>query len=95
MSVNDVFVLRAWAEASDAQSIVMLADGNADLTRALGIEVDRCQAGLGIRCKRFAMIIEEGLVTHFYVEADGELSLSSADNILEILSPVDKTMSVK
>jgi peroxiredoxin len=68
-AVNDVFVLSAWAKARDAQDdITMLADGNADFAKALGLDIDLSQFGLGIRSKRYAMIVEDGVVKYFAIE---------------------------
>ena len=63
----------------------MLADGNAELTEALGLELDASGAGMGKRCKRFAMIIEDGVVTGLYVEPPKTFEISSAESILNKL----------
>ena len=68
MSVNDAFVMGAWGKAQNADDIMMLADGNGELTAALGLELDGSGFGLGTRSQRFAMIIEDGKVTHLNVE---------------------------
>ena len=68
-SVNDVFVLNAWAKARGAQeSVTMLADGNADFAKSLGLDIDLTPFGLGTRTKRYAMIVDDGVVTYFAVE---------------------------
>lgn len=85
MSVNDVFVMDAWGKAQNAEQIIMLADGNGDFTKAIGMEMDGTGFGMGIRCKRFGMIVEDGTVTHFAEEAPGEIKASSAETILELL----------
>jgi len=82
MSVNDAFVMKAWAEASNAEAITMLADGNAELTKALGLEMDASAHGMGVRCRRFAMIINDGVVEKVFVEAPGQFEVSSAEHIL-------------
>ena len=84
MSVNDVFVMDAWGKASNAEHIVMLADGNGTFTSALGLELDGTGFGMGIRSKRFAMIVDDGVVTLLNVDA-GALEASSAEAILEAL----------
>jgi glutaredoxin/glutathione-dependent peroxiredoxin len=87
LSVNDVFVMSAWGKASNVDdSILMLADGSADYTRALGLELDSSAFGMGIRSQRFAMIIEDGIVTHLNIDAPGQFDISSAQTILEQLA---------
>jgi len=85
VAVNDVFVLDAWKQSQNAEEIVMLADGNGDFTKAIGMELDASGAGMGTRSKRLAMIVEDGKVTHLGVDQDGGVDLSSADKILEQL----------
>lgn len=82
MAVNDVFVMHAWGEHAGAGNIDMLADGNGDFTRALGLELDGTSFGMGIRSQRFALIAEDGIVTRLMVEAPGEFRASSADSVL-------------
>jgi peroxiredoxin len=83
MSVNDQFVMAAWAEARDVgDSVVMIADGSADLTKALGLEIDLSGGGLGLRSKRFAAIIDDGVVTDLAVEDGLGLNVSTADAVL-------------
>ncbi len=68
-AVNDIFVLNAWAKARDAQDdITMLADGNGDFTKALGLDVDLTPFGLGTRSNRYAMIVDDGVVSYLGVE---------------------------
>ena len=75
--------MSAWAKSQDAPaSINMLADGNADFTKALGLELDATPFGMGIRAKRFALIADNGIVTHLFLEAPGEFSVSSAESVL-------------
>ena len=85
MSVNDAFVMGAWGNASNAEEITMLADGNCDFSKALGLDFDGSGFGMGQRCKRFAAIIDNGTVTHVFVEGPGEFEVSSAENVLKNL----------
>lgn len=85
MSVNDAFVMHAWGEARNAGALLMLADGNADFSRALGLEMDASQWGMGVRCKRFALVIENGRVVHAAIEPAGGITVSSAPSILQWL----------
>lgn len=85
MSVNDVFVMDAWGKASNAEDLVMLADGNAELTRALGLELDASGFGMGTRSQRFALVAEDGVVTQLFVEAPGKFEVSKAEAVLEAL----------
>ena len=82
ISVNDPFVMQAWSEASNADGINMIADGNGDLTEALGLVMDASGFGLGKRCMRFAMTIENGLIKSIDVEEGGALDISSAESQL-------------
>ena len=84
MSVNDVFVMDAWGKAQNAEHILMLADGNAEFTNALGLELDASGFGMGTRSKRFAMIVNDGVVELVNVDAKG-LDVSSAETILAAL----------
>lgn len=85
LSVNDAFVMKAWAEANGSPDIVMLADGNADLTEALGLAMDGRAFSMGTRCQRFAMIVDDGRVTKLMVEKPGDFSVSSAESVLTAL----------
>jgi peroxiredoxin len=83
LAVNDVFVMDAWGKASGAgEGLLMLADGNAEFTRALGLELDATGFGMGIRGKRFALVAKDGVVTHLNVEAAGEFRVSTAEYVL-------------
>ena len=82
MAVNDAFVMSAWGKANNAEHLIMLADGNAEFTKALGLESDPAASGMGTRSRRFAMIIEEGVVKHLAVEQPREFQVSSAEAIL-------------
>jgi peroxiredoxin len=80
MAVNDVFVLDAWGKAAGAgDKVLMLADGNAEFTKKLGLEMDASKYGMGLRSKRFSMIVEDGVVKELNVEAPGEFNVSSAE----------------
>ena len=85
MSVNDAFVMDAWGKAQNAEALLMLSDGNADFTKALGLEMDASKAGLGLRCQRFAMVVEDGVIRHLAVEPKGGITVSAAESILEHL----------
>jgi len=85
LSVNDAFVMSAWGKNQNAEELIMLADGNADLTRAMGLELDGSGFGMGIRCKRMAMIVEDGIVRHLAIEPPGGIVVSAADAILALL----------
>lgn len=86
MAVNDPFVMNAWAESQKVpDAIVMLADGNAAFTKALGLEMDATAFGMGIRSKRFALVAKDGVVTHLFVEAPGEFRVSAAEHVLAAL----------
>jgi peroxiredoxin len=84
LSVNDPHVMYAWQQAHNAQAIVMLADGNGELTRALGLTRDFSASGMSVRGKRFAMIVEDWVITHIAVDDSG-LQDSSAEACLTVL----------
>ena len=85
-AVNDVFVMHAWGKDSGVgDKILMLADGNADYVKALGLEADSSSWGMGMRGKRFALVIDDGVVSHAAIEAPGQFEASSAEAILEVL----------
>lgn len=86
MAVNDVFVMDAWGSQSGAgDKVMLLADGNGDYVEALGLGMDATGFGMGKRGKRFAMVVDDGVVTQLHVEAPGEFKISSADKVLENL----------
>ena len=86
ISVNDAFVMEAWGRDKNVgTAVVMLADGNAEFTSAMGLTMDGTGFGLGTRSRRYAMIIEDGVVTALEVEPDGGLNVSSAEAILKRL----------
>ena len=84
MSVNDVFVMHAWGQSANAEHIQMLADGNGTFTEALGLVLDGSGFGMGSRSKRFAMIVDDGVVTLLNVD-EAALDGSSAEAILAAL----------
>jgi len=86
LAVNDAFVMGAWARDQNVpEGLRMLADGNGDFTRALGLELDGTPFGMGKRSKRFAIYAEDGVVKQVHVEAPGEFKVSAADYVLEHL----------
>jgi peroxiredoxin len=86
VSVNDAFVMGAWAEDQGIKDEVkLLADGNGDFTKALGLELDGSKFGMGPRSQRYSMVVEDGVVTSLNVEEGGEFRVSSADYLLEQL----------
>ncbi|HEY0193887.1 MAG TPA: peroxiredoxin [Kofleriaceae bacterium] len=86
LSVNDAFVMKAWAEQHEALGkVVMLADGAAALTQALGIELDLTKNGMGVRANRGVFHIDDGVVTSVEMEAPGKFDVSSADACLVAL----------
>ncbi|WP_316151591.1 peroxiredoxin [Cupriavidus sp. BIC8F] len=86
VSVNDAFVMGAWGREQQAGGTVrMMADGSAEWTRALGLDQDLTARGMGVRSKRYAMVIDDGVVTRLDVEAPGEFRVSSAEAVLAAL----------
>ena len=81
MAVNDAFVLDAWQKDQNAERLTMLADGNAEFAKALGLELDATGGGMGMRSKRFALIANDGVVEYIGVDAKG-VDKSSADTVL-------------
>jgi len=82
VSVNDVFVMSAWGKSANAERIDMLADGNGEFARALGLELDASSFGMGMRSQRFALIADDGIVSQLFIEAPGEFRVSSAEHVL-------------
>ena len=83
LSVNDTFVMGAWGKEHGAGGKVrMVADGNGDFTRAVGLEMDASGFGMGSRSKRYAMLVKDGKVTELLVEPAGGLNVSSAESVL-------------
>ncbi|SJZ71345.1 peroxiredoxin [Consotaella salsifontis] len=87
VAVNDVYVMNAWEKATQAaDKILFLADGNADFTKAVGLEADMTPGGMGTRSKRYSMIVEDGVVRALEVEdSPGQIEASSAGHMLELL----------
>ncbi len=86
VAVNDAFVMGAWGSAQNADGeVLMLADGNGDFARAIGLELDLRAGGLGIRSRRYAAILEDGVVRHLAVEEGGGLEVSTAEAVLAAL----------
>ncbi len=86
VSVNDVFVMDAWGKSQNAENILMLADGNCEFTRAIGLDADMSARGFGVRSQRYAMIVDDGVVTAINVEEPRKFEVSDADTILRLLS---------
>jgi glutaredoxin/glutathione-dependent peroxiredoxin len=86
VSVNDAFVMGAWGESQGTgDTVMMLADGNGDFTRALGLEMDATKFGMGKRSQRYSMVVDNGVVKVLNVEAPGAFEVSSADHMLSQL----------
>jgi peroxiredoxin len=86
ISLNDGFVMAAWGRDQKAIGKVrMLGDGNGELTKKLGLEVDLAKAGLGVRMQRFSMLVDNGIVTQLNVEAPGKFEVSDAETMLKQL----------
>lgn len=84
LSVNDAFVMGAWGKAQNAgDKVLMLADGNAEFTKAIGLDMDITNGGMGIRSQRYSMLIKDGVVESLNVEKPGAFEVSSADYLLE------------
>ena len=87
MAVNDAFVMGAWArDQHTAGKIRMMGDGSADYTKALGLELDLSARGLGLRCQRFSMLVDNGVVKLLNIEAPGKYEVSDAETMLRQLS---------
>ena len=86
VSVNDPFVMQAWAQSQHVpEGMLVLADGNGEFTRALGLEMDASAYGMGMRSKRYAIYAEDGVARQVLVEAPGEFRVSSAEHVLSQL----------
>ena len=84
--MNDAFVMDAWGKDRGANSeVLMLADGNGDFAKALGLDFDGSGIGFGIRSQRYALVAEDGVVKHLAVDAPMKFEVSSAEAILEAL----------
>ena len=83
-AVNDAFVMGAWSKAGGADGkVTMLADGNGNFAKAIGLEMDGSAYGLGTRGQRYSMIVDDGVVEQLNVEAPGEFKVSSAEHMLD------------
>lgn len=86
LSVNDAFVMGAWGDDQKVgDKVMMLADGSAEFTRAIGLDVDLTARGMGIRSQRYAMVVDDGIVTALNVEAPAKFEVSDAETILKSL----------
>ena len=86
MAVNDVFVMDAWGkDRGVGEKVVMLADGNGEYSRALGLELDASGFGMGMRGQRFAIVVDDGVATHVAIEDPGQFEVSKAEAILAAL----------
>jgi peroxiredoxin len=84
LSVNDAFVMGAWGKEHNAGGkVTMVGDGSCEFTEALGLTVDRREAGMGIRSQRYSMVVEDGVVKELNVEPSGEYGISSAEAMME------------
>ena len=84
VAVNDAFVMKAWGEAQNASELLMLGDGDASFTKALGLTLDTEGFG-GVRSQRYAMVIEDGVVTVLSIEEAGEFEASKAETVIAAL----------
>jgi peroxiredoxin len=83
VSVNDMFVMKAWAKDQGiTDEVLMLADGNGDFTKALGLEMDGSKFGMGLRSQRYSFVAKDGIVEQLNVEEGGDFKVSSADYML-------------
>ncbi len=85
VSVNDAFVMNAWGKNQNAEHLIMLADGSAEFAKAMGLDLDLTDKGMGVRCKRMAMVIDNGVVSFMAIEPPGGIVESSAEAILKVL----------
>lgn len=85
LSVNDAFVMDAWGKDKNAEEIIMAADGNGDFTKAIGLEMDASGFGMGVRSQRYAMVVDDCVVSVLNVEAPGKFAVSSAEAVLAAL----------
>lgn len=84
-AVNDAFVMGAWNKADGSSDVTMLADGNGEFVKQLGLDSDSSAYGMGVRGKRFSMVVDNGVVIQLNVEAPGEYRVSSAEYMLDQL----------
>ena len=87
LSVNDPHVMKTWGEQNNVEDkILMISDGNGDFTRALGLEIDRTESGMGFRSQRYAMVIDDAVVIKLNLEKSGQFEVSDANTILDYLN---------
>lgn len=84
LSVNDAFVMDAWGKAQNAEHLLMIADGNADFTKSVGMDMDTDNFG-GVRSMRYSMLVEDGVVTALNVEDPGRFEVSDAETLLKAI----------
>ncbi len=83
LSVNDAFVMDAWGKSQNVgDKVLMLADGNAEFTKAIGLEIDRRDVGFGLRSQRYSMLVEDGVVKKLNLEKPGAFDISNAETLL-------------
>ncbi len=82
LSVNDAFVMKAWAKDQESGDMLMLADGSGDFVKAIGLDADFSKFGMGLRSQRFSMLVQDGVVKSLNVEERGEYKVSSAEYLL-------------
>ncbi len=86
LSVNDANVMKAWGKEHNAEDrVVMISDGNAEFTRAVGLEVDMSAKGYGIRSRRYAMLLNDGVIEHLALEEPSKFEVSGAEHLLEVI----------
>jgi len=86
LAVNDAYVMGAWGQAQNVgDKVLMLGDGNVDFTRAVGLTIDRTTSNMGIRSQRYAMIVEDGIITHLNIEVAPRFEVSDAQSMLKLL----------
>ena len=86
ISVNDAFVMGAWGKAQNTDGkVIMLGDGAAEFTNAMGLSMDLTKNGMGVRSQRYAMIVKDGVIKDLFVEKPGAFEVSTAENVLKHL----------
>lgn len=85
LSVNDVFVMHAWGKANNAEHLTMAADGLAEFTHSMGLELDISAAKMGVRSRRYAMLVTNGIVQQLWLDEPGEFRVSSVEHVLSQL----------
>ncbi len=86
LAVNDAFVMGAWGKDQNVgDKVTLVADGSAQFTKAAGLELDLTERGLGLRCQRFSMVVDDGVVKSLNIDAAGTFEATSAEKILEQL----------